>query len=127
MGTLLADLRYGLRTLGKNRGFTALGVLTLALGIGANTTIFSWINSTLLNPIPGATETSRIVSITRGGTVEDPGEFSYPDYADLRAQSRSFSSLVGFAFRPVNLTGAAGKLLRLAPPQAQRSSARPAE
>jgi predicted permease len=105
MGTLLQDLKYGLRTLGKNRGFTALAVLTLALGIGANTTIFSWINSTLLNPIPGAAHTGRIVSITRGGTVEDPGEFSYPDYADLRAQNRSFSGLVGFQLRPVDLTG----------------------
>ena len=105
MGTLLQDLKYGFRTLNKNRGFTAVAVLTLALGIGANTTIFSWINSTLLDPIPGAAHTDRIVSITRGGTVEDPGEFSYPDYADLRAENRSFSSLVGFAFRPVDLTG----------------------
>ena len=105
MTSLFQDLRYGLRTLGRNRGFTALAVLTLALGIGANTTIFSWINSTLLNPIPGAVDTGRIVSITRGGTVEVPGQFSYPDFADLRAQNRTFSSLVGFAFRPVDLTG----------------------
>jgi predicted permease len=105
MNTLLQDFKYGLRTLGKNRGFTVLALLTLALGIGANTTIFSWINSTLLDPIPGAAHTSRIVSITRGGTVEDPGEFSYPDYLDLRQDNRSFSSLVGFAFRPVDLTG----------------------
>jgi predicted permease len=105
MNSLFQDLRYGLRTLGKNRGFTALAVLTLALGIGANTTIFSWINSTLLNPIPGAAHTNRIVSLTRGGTVEDPGEFSFLDYLDLRSQNRSFASLVGFAFRPVDLTG----------------------
>ena len=112
MPTLVQDLRYGLRVLVKNPGFTVLVVLTLALGIGANTTIFSWINSTLLNPIPGATNTSRLVSLTRGGTVEDPGEFSYPDYTDLRDGNRSFSALMAFAIRPVDLTGS-GKPERL--------------
>ena len=106
------DLRYGWRTLRKNPGFTAIAVLTLALGIGANTTIFSWINSTLLSPIPGARETSRIVSLTLGGTVDDPGQFSYPDYLDLRAGSRTFSGLAAFAFRPLDLTGT-GKPERL--------------
>jgi len=103
--TLAQDLRYGLRTLRKNPGFAALAVLTLALGIGANTTIFSWINSTLLDPIPGAAGTGDIVSVTRGGTVADPGQFSYPDYVDLRAGNRSFSGLTAFAFRPLDLTG----------------------
>jgi predicted permease len=112
MPTSVQDLRYGLRMLAKSPGFTALVVLTLALGIGANTTIFSWINSTLLNPIPGATNTSRLVSLTRGGTVEDPGEFSYPDYTDLRDGNRSFSALIAFAIRPVDLTGS-GKPERL--------------
>ncbi len=112
MITLLQDLRYGLRMLAKSPGFTALVVLTLALGIGANTTIFSWINSTLLNPIPGATNTSQLVFLTRGGTVEDPGSFSYPDYTDLRDGNRSFSALMAFAIRPVDLTGS-GKPERL--------------
>ena|SRR5579863_4702881 len=112
MGTLIQDLRYGLRVLARNPSFTGVAVLTLALGIGANTTIFSWVNSTLLNPIPGATNTNEIVSLTRGGTVEDPGQFSYPDYMDLRAGNRSFSGLTAFAFRPLDLTGT-GKPERL--------------
>ncbi|HEY6290018.1 MAG TPA: ABC transporter permease, partial [Terriglobia bacterium] len=105
MKGLWQDVGYGWRTLRKNPGFTALAVLTLALGIGANTTIFSWINSTLLNPIPGARDASKIVSLTLGGTVVDPGQFSYPDYVDLRAGSRTFSGLMAFAFRTLDLTG----------------------
>jgi predicted permease len=104
MRSIWLDARYGWRTLRKNPAFTAIAVLTLALGIGANTTIFSWINSTLLNPIPGARDASRIVSLTLGGTVVDPGQFSYPDYVDLRAASRTFSGLTAFAFRPLDLT-----------------------
>src|SRR5215469_1453257 len=112
MKSFWLDFRYGWRTLRKNPGFTTLAVLTLALGIGANTTIFSWINSTLLNPIPGAKDTSRIVSLTMGGTVYEPGQFSYPDYLDLRAGSHSFSGLAAFAFRTLDLTGT-GKPERL--------------
>jgi len=105
MNTLWQDLRYGLRMLARNPGFTAVAVLTLALGIGANSTIFSWINSTLLNPIPGAQQTSGLFSLTRGGTATNPIVFSYPDYLDLREHSRSFSGLMAFGFRPMDLTG----------------------
>ncbi|HEV2425849.1 MAG TPA: ABC transporter permease [Terriglobia bacterium] len=61
---------------------------------------------------PGARHTRAIVSITRGGTVTDPGQFSYPDYLDLKARSKSFSGLAAFAFRPLDLTGS-GKAERL--------------
>lgn len=99
------DVRYGLRTLFRVPAFTVLAVLTLALGIGANTTIFSWINSTLLTPIPGATRTGDLVSLTRGGNAEAPYPFSYPDYIDLRDQNHSFSGLTAFAIESMTLTG----------------------
>ena len=109
---LRQDVRFGLRTLRKNPGFTAIAMITLALGIGANSTVFSWINSTLLDPIPGASRTNEIVAVTRGGTVSAAGEFSYPDYVDLRDASHSFAGLTAFNTRPVNLTGV-GKPLRV--------------
>jgi predicted permease len=104
--TLLQDLKYGLRMLAKSPGFTAIVVLTLALGIGANSTIFSWINSTLLDPIPGVTDTSELVSVMRGERSEHPTPpFSYPDYADLRARTRSLSGLIAHHDDFVSLTG----------------------
>lgn len=105
MRNWLRDIRYGSRALFRNPGFTVLAILTLALGIGANTTIFSWINGTLLDPIPGAARTGEIMSLTRGGTVETPYPFSYPDYADLRDHNQSFSGLAAFDIRAVTLTG----------------------
>ena len=106
MSTLLHDLRYGLRLLAKNPGFTAIVVLTLALGIGANSTIFSWISSTLLDPIPGVADTSKLVSVMRGERSEHPTPpFSYPDYVDLRARTRSLSGLLAYHDDFVSLTG----------------------
>jgi hypothetical protein len=66
MDSLLKDLRFGHRMLVKNPGSTVIAVLTLALSIGANTTIFSWIDSTLLDPIPGASRTGELISVMRG-------------------------------------------------------------
>jgi predicted permease len=106
MGTLWQDLKYGLRMLGKSPGFTAVAVLTLALGIGANSTIFSWINSTVLNPIPGVTHAGQYVELTAGSAGDDY-PISYPDYADLRDGNRAFSSLIAYSLWSVDLTGEA--------------------
>jgi len=88
MSTLLQDARYGTHMLAKSPGFKIVVAITLALGIGANSTIFSWINSTLLDPIPGVSDTSQLVSVMRGERSEHPTPpFSYPDYVDLRARN----------------------------------------
>jgi predicted permease len=102
MTTLLQDLRFSMRVLTKNPGFTILTILTLALGIGANSTIFSWINSTLLNPIPGATRTSELASVMKG----DEDDVSYLDYKDLRDGNQSFSGLAAQKMIAMDLTGA---------------------
>jgi predicted permease len=106
MHTLLQDVRFGFRVLAKNPGFTAVAVITLALGIGANSTIFSWINATLLDPIPGAADTGKLVSVMRGEWSENPmPPFSYPDYVDLRARTESFSGLIAYQQDFMSLTG----------------------
>jgi predicted permease len=107
MGSLWQDIRYAFRVLLKSPGFSAIAILTLALGIGANSTIFSWINSTLLNPIPGAVNTGNILAFTSGGNSRVPVPFSYPDFVDLRNRTTSFSSLAGASIYPMNLTGKA--------------------
>lgn len=105
MSAFWQDLRYSFRMFAKSPGFTAIAVLTLALGIGANSTIFSWINSTLLNPIPGLPDASQVVSLAGGETAQTPTPFSYPDYADLRDRSHSFSGLTIFSIYSMSLTG----------------------
>jgi predicted permease len=106
MNTLFKDLKFGLRMLAKNPGFTAIVVLMLALGIGANSTIFSWINSTLLNPIPGATYIGGLVTLMRGERSEHPSPpLSYLDYVDLRARTRSLSGLAAHHEDFVSITG----------------------
>jgi predicted permease len=104
MRSLLQDIRYAWRTLLNSPGFTFVAVLTLALGIGANSTIFSWINSTLLNPIPGA-RTANMVAVTRAGNVDLEHFFSYPDFLDLRERSHSFRGMMASTIDYVDLTG----------------------
>ena len=96
MATFLQDFRYGLRVLARTPGFVAVAVLTLALGIGANSTVFTWINSTLLNPLPGVRRSVELVSLTRGVRVDPNPPFSYADYKDLRERNQSFSGLLGY-------------------------------
>src|SRR5580698_835999 len=90
---LAQDVRFGLRMLGKSPGFTSVAVLTLALGIGANTTIFSWIHSVLLNPLPGVGEASGVVALE---TLTPDGNWvptSYLDFRDLRDNCKLVESM----------------------------------
>ena len=94
MGTLLQDLRYGVRMLVKNPGFTVIAVIALALGIGANSAIFSVINAVLLRPLPFENPDEIVTPRGRG---LDGGErtaiVSHPDFQDWREQSQSFEQL----------------------------------
>ena len=92
MNTLLQDLRYGLRMLAKNPGFTAVAVLTLALGIGANSAVFTIVDALLLRPLPVANP-ERLVELQIKSPQGYETDFSYPEYQDLRQQVKSFSGV----------------------------------
>jgi putative ABC transport system permease protein len=103
--SVLTDLRFGGRMLRKSPGFTVVAVLTLALGIGANTAIFSTINAVLLRPLPFP-NADRLVFVwatdRQRGDTEDVA--SFPDFEDWRAQSKSLEAMAAFTTRSVALS-----------------------
>src|SRR5262245_42016361 len=104
MQTLLQDLRYGARTLLKKPGFTLIAIITLGLGIGANTAIFSLVNTVMLHPLPVA-DPNRIVEVTPLGRDSGGiGAFSYPVYKDFRDKNEVFDGLVAYLPVPMNLS-----------------------
>ena len=106
MRTLGHDLKYGLRMLAKNPGFTGVAVLTLALGIGANTAIFSVVNGVLLRPLPykDAGRLAFVAATNRNGDIQ-VDVTSYPDFADWRAQNHVFSGLAAYRSQAYDLVG----------------------
>ena len=90
------DLRHGARMLAKNRGFAAVAMLSIAVGVGANAAMFSVADGLVLRPLP-VTGPGRIVTImaTSSGIGFRNPNLSYPEYVDVRDQSRSFDALVG--------------------------------
>lgn len=106
MNTLLQDLRYGVRTLSRTPGVVVVAILALALGIGANTAIFSVINAAVLSPLP-FDESEKLFMIWE--TSEDEpnakGSSSYPNTADYRAQNQVFEEVAAFRPSGFNLTG----------------------
>jgi predicted permease len=108
--SLLQDLRYGLRILAKSPAFAIVSVLTLALGIGVNTAMFSVINGVLLRPLPFQ-DPQRLVALgefdTRTGRTSTQGSLSYPDLMDVRARNHCFEAVAAYNSRnPLTLTGA---------------------
>ena len=102
--TFAQDVRYALRMLGKSPGFTAVAVLTLALGIGANTALFSVVNGVLLNPLPYPSS-DQIVSMAGWFPGYGESSISYPDFLDWVRLNRTFSSLAAYRRDSFNLTG----------------------
>ena len=105
---LSQDLRYALRTLTRWPGFTAVVVLTLALGIGANAAIFSVVNAVLLRPLPYP-DPDRLVFLlgtpTDGDSAKVGSSTSFPDYADFKQRSKSFSQLAAMSVTQTTVTG----------------------
>jgi len=109
METLMQDVRYGLRMLLRNPGFTVVAVLSLALGIGANTTIFTLVNTVLLNPIP-VRDPQTLVSMFTTDEKNKNNVFNFfgvsnPNYKDYRDQNRSFVEMAAYGGVPINLSG----------------------
>jgi len=108
---MFQDLHFGIRMLRKNPGFTAVAVLSLALGIGVNTSVFTLIYSLVWRPLP-APDPAGVVNIYQtvkgnnyGRRSEGGGPISYPEYVNYRDQTRSFAGLAAFAEETLTLTG----------------------
>jgi putative ABC transport system permease protein len=102
--TLLQDLRFGLRTLTKTPAVTATAVVALALGIGANTAMFSIVRAVLLKPLPYS-DPARLVQLSTSTPQFRDASVSYPNFLDWQQQSRSFDSMAAYRFENFNLTG----------------------
>jgi len=97
MATLFKDFRYAFRSLGKRPGFAVIAVITLALGIGANTAIFSLVNTVLLRPLP-VPQPEQIVAVNLRGKSDSILAFSYPNYKDFRDRNQVLSGLLVYRF-----------------------------
>jgi len=104
MHTIWQDVRYGLRMLGNGPGFAAVAILTLALGIGANTALFSIVDGVLLNPLPYEHPDELVALYSRTAEFAH-SSISYPNFLDWRRENHSFSSLASFRGENFNLTG----------------------
>ena len=103
MENLIKDIRFAVRRLIKTPGFTAAAVLSLALGIGANTAIFSLVNTILLRPLP-VDHPEQLVAVTPVSKSSNFSNFSYPNYVDFRDKNQVFSGLLAWRFAPMSLS-----------------------
>lgn len=107
MGNLLQNIRYSARTLFKNPGFTAVVIITLALGSGANTALFNIVNSVILRPLP-LSESDRLIAIWEKVPNEMQSRYrvTAANFFDWRDQSQSFDEMAAFGAAAASLTGA---------------------
>jgi putative ABC transport system permease protein len=118
VSTLLQDLRYAVRTLIREPGFTLVALVTLALGIGANTAIFSIVNAVLLRPLPYH-EPDRVVLLWSHWTNWTKTWVSEPELADYQRQAQSLEHVAGFSSTSFNLTGGGSEPMRVLAAQVQ--------
>src|SRR5262245_54332001 len=112
METLWQDIRFALRVLIKSPGFTIVAIMTLGLGIGANTAIFSVANAFLFRPLPVKDADRLVVVAIQSSATSEPGQVSYLDYLDYRQQSDVFTDMTGYAIDLVGL-GSSGHADRI--------------
>ena len=103
LSQIVQDVRYALRMLARNPGSSALAILALALGIGANSTIFSLVNALLLRPLPVEGPEQLVAVYTSDFSSGDFGTSSYPDYVDFRDRNQVLSGLVAYTLTPLSL------------------------
>ena len=101
LDVIVQDARYALRLLARSPGFTAVAVLSLAIGIGANTAIFSLANALLVRPLPGLTDASRLVDIGRTQSGQGFDTTNYPNYLDVRARTTTLSDVYAYRIEPL--------------------------
>jgi macrolide transport system ATP-binding/permease protein len=101
---LLHDIRYALRAFARRPGFTAVTVLTLGLGVGANATIFSWIDTMAFDPVPAVDGDDHLVALQFAEGSRDNLSFSYPNYVDLRdTELREFTGVAAYSLVAMNV------------------------
>jgi predicted permease len=108
LATGFREVRYALRTLRRSPAFLGIAIVTLALGIGGATAVFTVINGSLYRPLPGAAQPHRLVTVERVQSARTTAEFSYPDYRDLRAGSSALAGLAAYNGTSMPLEDAAG-------------------
>jgi MacB-like periplasmic core domain len=105
MTTWVADVRYALRAFARTPGFTAVVLLTVAVGTGANAAVFSFVNALLLRPAAGVTDAARLVAVLTSDFSSGPyGESSYPDFRSMQDERATFASLAAYQSEAAILT-----------------------
>src|SRR5689334_2125176 len=103
MDSLLRDVAYGVRQLRRSPAFTAAAILTLALGIGANATVFSWLNVTVINPLRGVRKSRELITIRWRTPKGGQTGMSWLDYLDYRSRNHTLKEFAVVGMAPLSL------------------------